>query len=297
MLWLVIVIIAYFLFAIAAVGDRYLLIGAPNPKIYSFYVGILGGLSLVLIPFVGFFIPTPFEIIFCLFAGVMFLFAIFSAFEGLERFEASRIIPAIGGLVPIFTFILVYAFSGGKEVLGIKEIIAFIFLLIGSVLITYDPKKKLISKSLKISAIAAVFFSLMFVLSKYVYLMLPFWTGFIWMRIGLFLSALGFLFFKDIRREVFFKKKKSFNRKTGTIFILNQAVGASATILQNWAIALAPLAFLSIINALQGVQYLFLFILTLILFKSLKEEISKRIIIQKIFAIIVIIFGLVIITI
>lgn len=296
MLWLVIVIFAYFLFAIVAVGDRYLLIGAPNPKIYSFYVGILGGLSLVLIPFVGFFIPAPFEIVFALFAGVIFLFAIFSAFEGLEKFEASRIIPAIGGLVPIFTYIFVYAFSGGKETLGIKGIIALILLLIGSVLITYNPKKKFLSESLKISAITAVFFSLMFVLSKYVYLMLPFWTGFIWMRIGLFLSALCFLFFKDIRRELF-SKKKSFNRKTGTIFVLNQAVGASATILQNWAIALAPLAFLSIINALQGVQYLFLFVLTLILFKSLKEDISKRTIIQKVFAIIVIILGLVIITI
>lgn len=295
MLWLIIVIFAYFLFSIATVGDRYLLLGAPNPKIYSFYVGILGGLVLVLIPFVGFSVPGLFEIIFSLFTGVMFLFAIFSTFEGLEKFEASRIIPAIGGLVPIFTFGFVFVFSG--ESLGIKNIIALVFLLIGSVLITYDPKKKLISKSLKISVLAAIFFSLMFVLTKYVYLMLPFWTGFIWIRIGVLLSALFLLFSKDIRRELFSKKEKSFNKRTGTIFIITQAIGASAVILQNWAVALAPLVFLSIINALQGVQYLFLFVLTLVFFKSLEEDISKRIIIQKVFAIIVIIFGLVIITI
>jgi len=67
-------------------------------------------------------------------------------------------------------------------------------------------------------------------------------------------------------------------------------VGAGAFILQNWAIALAGLAYLSIINALQGVQYVFLFILTGLI---LKEGLSKKVILQKFFAIILIGIGLV----
>lgn len=295
MLWLIIIIIAYFLFSITSLGDKYLLVGPPEPKIYSFYVGLLSILALVVAPFVGFFVPDLFMIVFCLFVGVMYLFAIFSFYQGLEYFEASRIIPALGGLVPVFTFLLVYFLSG--EMLGLKEIGALVLLVMGSVLITYVPKKKIISESLKISIVGAIFFSLVIVMSKYVYLALPFWTGFIWIRIGVFLTALFLLFSKKVRKDAFSKKGSSFNKKTGTIFVINQIVGAGAFVLQSWSVALVPLAFVSIINAMQGVQYIFLFVFTLFFLKSLREEISRRIIIQKIIAIIIIVIGLVIIAI
>ena len=288
MSWLIAIILAYFLLAFVSLGDKYLLKGPPNPKIYAFYVGVLGILALLLIPFVGFSVPGIMGILFCLLAGAMYVFAILGACEGLERFEASRIIPAIGGFMPLFIFGLIYLFSGG-EVLGFKEIIAFILLIFGSVLIAWDPSKKVSFKSLQISVITAFLFALSFVLTKYVYLMLPFWTGFIWIRISAFLTVLFFILFKEVRNEIF-SKKSSFSKKTSAFFLFNQAMGAGAFILQNWAIALAGLAYLSIISALQGVQYVFLFILTMLI---LKEGLSKKVILQKFFAIILIGIGLV----
>ncbi len=296
MLWLIIAILAYFLFAFVSLGDKYLLKGAPEPKTYTFYVGVFSSFALILIPFVGFSVPGFVEILFCFLAGILLMIGVFATYEGLERFEASRIIPAMGGFVPVFTLAFTYLFSRGQAVLGIKEIIAFIFLVLGSILISYSSSQKLPFKSLKISAVAALFFSLGFVLSKYVYLMLDFWTGFIWIRIGAIITGLLFLFTKSVRQEVF-TKKSVFNVKTGAFFIFNQAVGAGAFILQNWAIALAPLAFLSIVNALQGVQYLFLFIIILLVSlkspKILEEKISKKIITQKGLAMLLIILGLV----
>lgn len=288
MSWLIVIISAYFLFAIVSLGDKYLLKGPPNPKIYAFYVGVLGILALALIPFVGFSIPGIIGILFCLLAGAMYIFAILGVYEGLEKFEASRIIPAIGGFMPLFIFGLIYLFSGG-EALGFKEIIAFILLILGSVFIVWDPSKKVSFKSLQISAVTAFLFALFFVLTKYVYLMLPFWTGFIWIRISAFLIALFFILFKEVRKEIF-SKKSSFSKKTSAFFLFNQGLGAGAFILQNWAIALAGLAYLSIISALQGVQYVFLFILTMLI---LKEGLSKKVILQKFFAIILIGIGLV----
>ncbi len=288
MSWLIIIISAYFLFAIVSLGDKYLLKGPPNPKIYAFYVGVFGILALLLAPFVGFSIPGILGILFCLLAGAMYVFAILGVYEGLEKFEASRIIPAIGGFTPLFIFGLIYLFSGGKEILGLKEIIAFILLILGSVFVTWNPLKKFSFKSLQISAVTAFLFALSFVLTKYVYLILPFWTGFIWIRISAFLIALFFIFFKEVRKEIF-SKKSSFNKKTSAFFLFNQGVGAGAFILQNWAIALAGLAYLSIISALQGVQYVFLFILTMLI---LKEGLSKKVILQKFFAIILIGLGL-----
>lgn len=288
MSWLIAIISAYFLFAVVSLGDKYLLKGPPNPKIYAFYVGILGILALLIAPFVGFSIPGVLVILFCLLAGATYVFAILGVYEGLEKFEASRIIPAIGGFMPLFIFGLIYLFSGGEEVLGFKEIIAFILLILGSIFITWNPSKKVSFKSLQISALTAFLFALSFVLTKYVYLMLPFWTGFIWIRISAFLIALFFILFKEVREEIF-SKKSSFDKKTSTLFLFNQGVGAGAFVLQNWAIALAGLAYLSIISAFQGIQYVFLFILTMLI---LKEGLSKKVILQKFFAIILIGMGL-----
>jgi len=289
MLWLTLIILAYFLFAIVALGDKYLLKGPPNPKIYAFYVGVLGILALFLIPFVGFSIPGVLGILFCSLTGAIYIFALLGLFEGLEKFEASRIIPAVGGFLPIFTLALTYSFSGGKEILGHRELLAFLFLLSGSVLITVEPAKKFWGvKSLKISALTAFLLALTFVLTKYVYLMLPFWTGFIWIRISAFLIALFFILFREVRKEIF-SATSSFSKKTSTFFLFNQGMGAGAFILQNWAIALAGLVYLSVINALQGIQYVFLFILTALI---LKEGLSKKVILQKVIAILLIGLGL-----
>lgn len=294
MLWLVVILSAYFLFAIVVLGDKYLLAGPPNPKSYSFYVGTLGVLSLVLIPFVGFSVPEFNQIVLGLLAGAIFLFAQFWLFTGFEHFEASRVVPAIGGFLPLFTFSLVFLFSG-QGFLSFWQILAFASLLMGSILITLERKKTITLKSLKISALAAFLFGLSFVLTKFVYLSQPFWSGFIWMRIGGFLASLSFLFTKEVQQEIF-ANKFTFQKKTGSIFLLVQALGGGAFILQNWAIALVPLSFLAFVNALEGTKYVFLLIFAILFSlkfpKTLEEKISPETFFQKILAILFIGVGL-----
>ncbi len=298
MLWLIVAISAYLILAIVFLVNKYLLAGPlPNPKVFAFYVGMLGILILFIVPFTGFFIPGPFQIFLSLLAGTLFICALLWFYKALHLFEVSRVVPAIGGLIPLFSFGLIYFFSFGKETLSFLEAIVFILLVFGSVLITLEKRKLITLRGLQISALAAFLFSLSFVLAKYVYLEQPFWNGFIWMRVGGFLAALFFfLIFKEVREEIF-KKNASLKIKTALIFILNQAMGAGALILQNWAIFLAPLAFVPIINALQGTQYVFLLIFAILLSlkfpQILKEEISKEVIFQKLFAILLIGAGLV----
>jgi len=301
MSWLIVAILSYFLFSLVAIGDKFLLAGPPKPKLYSFYANTLGGLIILLIPFVGFTILPFWEAFFCILTGAIFLFALLALYEGLEKYEASRIIPAMGGFTPVFTFCLAFLFSGGKEILSFAEIAAFILLIAGSIIISKDPLKKLSKNSLTIAAISAFFLALYFVLAKYVFLMLPFWHGLIWIKIGSLITSLFLLFSKDVQAEIFKKKsqKSSFSKKTGALFILNQIFGASAAILQNWAIALAGIAYISLVAALQGVQYLFILIIAFALAwkfpKILKENFSKKIIIQKLISVILIAAGLAII--
>jgi hypothetical protein len=302
MSWLIVAISAYLILAVVFLVDKYLLTTSiPNPKVYAFYIGTLGILVLLLIPFIDFYVPEISQIALSFLAGAIFIYALFWFYKALRFFEASRVVPAVGGMVPLFTFGLVYLFSLGKETLSFSEGLAFILLVFGSIFITLGKEKLITLKSFKISAIAAFLFSLAFVLSKYVYMAQPFLNGFIWRSIGGFLMAICFfIIFPEIRTEVF-KKREKFSKKTATIFIANQAAGGGAAILQNWAIALAPLSYIAFINALQGIQYVFLLIFSLLLSlkfpKIIKEKISKKILFQKITAILLIGAGLAILTI
>ena len=296
-MWLIVTLSFYLILAVVFLVDKYLLTGLiPNPKIYTFYVGTLGILALILAPFISFYIPNSRQIILSLSAGAIYIYALFWFYKSLFLFETSRVIPAISGLVPLFTFGLVYSSSLGKATLSFTEIVAFIFLVFGSIFITFEKKKLINLKGFQISVLTAFLLSLAFTLTKYVYLGQPFWNGFIWIKIGGFLTSLLFyLFVPEIREEIF-RGKVSFQKKTFGIFISNQLVGAGANILQNWAFALVPLAYIAVINALQGIQYVVLLIFTTILSISfpqiLKEEISRKILFQKITAILLIGGGL-----
>lgn len=296
MLWLIVIILAYFLFAICILIDKYLLMGhIPNPKVYAFYAGILGILALVLIPFIKFTIPDFSQLLLNFLAGAIFIFAIFGLYTALKKFEPSRIVPAIGGILPLFTLFLVYLFSGGEKKLNYFQILALVLLVFGSVLIVFEKEKSITLASFRISLISAFLFALSFVLFKFIYLAQSFWSGFILMRIGGFLVGLFFLCSKEVREELF-KKQVSFRPKITGIFLTSQGLGALASILQNWAIALVPLGLLAFTNALEGTKYVFLLIFT-VLFSHrfpqfLKEKISRGVIFQKIIAILLIGAGL-----
>lgn len=301
MLWLIVAIISYLIFAIVSLVDKYLLSKAiPEPGVYAFYIGILSLLILFLVPFFGFYTPAPLQIMVSLLSGASFILAVFWFFRGVKNYETSRIVTATGGLVPIFTFFLILVFSGGREVMSFSEIFSFVLLTAGSVLITLE--KKINWQSLKISSIAALFFAASFVLSKYAFLGQPFWNALFWIKIGGGITALFFLFSQKFRERIF-KSSHKIEKKTFGVFLAGQSAGASANLLQNWAVALVPLSYVAIINALQGVQYVFLLVIASIISilfpvwsknRGLKEKISIKIILQKTAAIALIIIGLII---
>src|SRR3989344_6027524 len=155
MTWLLVIIAAYLILAVVFLVDKYLLTASfPNPKIFAFNVGVLGILALVFAPFVGFEFPGMRQITLSLASGALFIYGLYWFFKGLRLYEPSRIVPAISGIIPIFTFLLVYAFSGGKGIFTAREFLSFILLVLGTVLITYQKGKE-ISSGIKISALSA----------------------------------------------------------------------------------------------------------------------------------------------
>jgi len=310
MSWISITLTSYFLLAIVAILDKFLLTKEEiKPKIYAFYVGVLGILSIILIPF-GFILPSGLELGLAFLSGALWIFALIGLYESFNRFEISRIVPAIGGFLPIFTLSLTYLFAWRMQNVlgsfGYFKIISLILLISGSVLISLEKRKSIVKKSLIFAGLTAFLFSLSFTLARIVYMDLNFISGFVWMRIAGFIVALFLIFTKEVREELFKKKNKNreslFNKpKTALLFLFNQAMGGVAVVLQNIAIYSVPAIYLAFINAFDGARYVFLLILTIIISKKfpkvLSEKITKPFLIRKILAMILIIGGLIILVI
>lgn len=295
MLWLTAIILSYLCFALSSLGDKIVLAGPSKPKSYTFFVGLLSIFVIFLIPFVGF--TTPSSAMtwwFIILEAFVYIGALYAMFYALDNYDVCKIMPTIGAAQPVFIALLSALFWGYQSLTS-SQLLAFIILLTGSVLISIDKNPKITKKSLEMSLIAALLFSLDFIFSKFVFNDLSFWNGFIWMRMFSFLFVLVFFADKGFRSEIK-GTDAGFDRKTGWIFIATQTFGGLANILQSFAISLVPIAYLAIMNAMKGIQYVFLFILvvliSLLMPKVLKEEISKRMMVQKIVAIVIIGIGL-----
>lgn len=294
MLYLWIAILSHLLFAVNSVIDKFLLnekrIG--HPASYAFAIGILSLVVLVLIPF-GFFMPSFSNILLALTAGTLFTFALLFLFVTLKAGEASRVVPVVGGFVAFFTLVFAYFLVG--ERLGAGDLAAFAFLVLGMFLMARGSggtQQAFRPRDYFTAILAAGFFGLSFVLTKIVFNQIGFISGLIWTRFGMAAGALLLLLYPESRQAIRGSFRRSSREQRLGWFVTGQAVGAVAGLAQNYAIALGSV---SIVNALQGTQFAFLFVLTVILSlwypAVLKEELARAIFIKKVIAIILISLG------
>lgn len=282
MTWLFLAVTSYFLNAIVSLTDKFLLSKkAKDPLIYAFYSGILTSFVVILWP-IDFEVLSPDLTVIALLSGAAFFMALFFYYSAILEGEVSRVVPVVGGVSPIVIFCLSYVFL--NERLPELWLWGFFMLVLGTVVFTFGKGKK----TSIYSFVAAVAFAVSFFLSKLVFLETSFLNGFVWTRVGAVLPSLVLVFtpfFKKIHHLSGFNiKKRSFG-----LFLSNKVLSAVAFFILNYSIALGPL---TIINALQGVQYVFLFILTLIFSayfpRIVSESLRRGVIIQKIVGIVLI---------
>lgn len=290
--YIIIAIIAYSLYAINGVIDKFLLTKAVrSPAVYAFYIGITGPLTLVLAPFGMKMLPGV-DILIALAGGGTFVLALYFLYKATQATSISRILPIEGGLVPVFTLAFAYIILG--ERLLQTQLIAFVFLVLGAVIISLrEDKTGWHAKAFGNAIIAAILFALSFVLTKYIFQESNFISGLIWTRLGFFVVSMCYLIPSSVRKAVFNAPKKT---SSGNKFLYYGArvTGSVGGLLQNYAISLGSV---TIVNAMQGTQYALLLIGTIFLSKYypkiLKEKVTRAILAQKILAIVLICCGLV----
>lgn len=316
-MWILVAVVAYFINAGVYVADKFLLSKKIHSSIsYAFFVGIWSIFNFLILP-LDFWIPSLQELVLDLFAGMLFLVTLVVWYKALHQSEATRVVPIVGALTPIFSFIFSFIFFG--EVFTERQFISFLILIIGGVLISVKQTKVYIFSELKEkfksifgdffglvhakfrptrrlivnSTAAALLFAGYYVLMKHIYMNQPFIGAFVWSRLGTFLGVLLMLLVVDWRRNIIEQQKDQKSPKNLSFFFSVRLLAALAFILLNWAISLGNVA---IVNALQGIQFTFLIVMVLVLSKKfpnvLEEEMGKGVMFQKVVGVILVSLGL-----
>lgn len=312
--WIAVTIFAYFINAGVYIADKFMLSKRFHSSIaYAFYVGIWSVLNFVLLVFAPY-VPSPKWLLIDLSAGALFLLTIVFWYKALHQSEATRVVPIVGALTPIFTLLFAVVFLG--ETLDQKSLIAFVILIAGGVLISvrqtkvyvwdkatarvrqimgriharYQPTNRLIINSI----VSAIFFAAYNVLIKYIYMNEPFMGSFVWSRFGTFLAVLAMLLIPSWRVAIMEHQKTGVKKQSSLAFFLSvRFLAAMAFIMINWAISLGNVA---MVQVMQGTQYLFLIFIVLMLSKFVpqiyNEELGRGVVIQKLGGVALVSYGL-----
>lgn len=260
MIWIFLALTSYFLLAVVEITDKQIL---SSPKLgaltYAFYVGLLTSSVLLLWPLSFHFLSFNITLA-ALFAGAAFFAAIFFLYSAIIMGEVSRVIAIVGGLSPIVIFFFSFVFLG--ERLRLHSFVALLLLIAGSLLLSFvrDGKKFIFGKHFFLDCfLAALFFALTYFLTKVVFLHSTFLNGFIWIRVGTLFCTLGIFLTPPLRKYVS-EGAQGFSGRLTALFVFNKGISALAHVALNYAIMLGTVA---IVNALQAVEYAFIFVLTL----------------------------------
>jgi drug/metabolite transporter (DMT)-like permease len=292
MMGYIIAISSYFLMAIANVIDKFLISDEDlKPKKYVFLIGFFSSLFLLLIPLGLFKGITLDGFLWGFSGGIARMFALWIFFILLEKGDISKVYTTIGGLIPLFSLLLTFIFFGFN--LTPIFFLAFSFLILGTLVASFNRKGRISKKQIIMSVLTAFLFSSSFVFMKNSFLVTSFWSSIISLTFGTFIfSLLLFAFSKDLRKDVFQKKSLESNKKLGLLFLLGQFLGAGAGTLQNYSISLVSPKNISLVNALEGSKFVFIFIIAFFLSSKFPKIFNRKNAFQKIISIIIIVLGM-----
>jgi len=263
MTWITVAVAAYLFGASANILDKFLL-GSKrisSPPVYAFYIGLFGLAAFMFAPF-GLSLPSATILGLCFLSGALFLVGITLLYFGLARAEAGRIMPVVGAVIPLVTFLISMLF--GSDSFSGAQLFGMVLLVFGGLLISFDlplqmGKKKFFAGFPQAVA-AGVVMAIAYVMFKHISASESFVTWYIWTRVGGLFGIALLLAVPKWRRAIFrsftaAKKNKKQAYSTGGIFISNKIIGGLGTLCFNFALTLGSV---TLINALVSLQYVFL---------------------------------------
>ncbi|MCI5108504.1 MAG: hypothetical protein MRY49_01505 [Candidatus Pacebacteria bacterium] len=306
-IWIILVVIAQLLNATVALIDKYIVTkpGLPKPVVYAFYVNLLSAASLIVLfigdifhsfvpAYKGLSIPMLSEltlphgkvIILSLISGFVILEALIFLFKAFRTADASDVVPMTSAVTAITTYIIsIFVFD---TFLSTNALIAFVLMVLGTILIS---RLRCSFRVVKLAVLAGVFFGTHSIILKMIFNEANFTDGFFWTRIAGVIAALSLLLFRSPRSRILGQSKEG--GKNGGLWIIgNKTLAGIAAILILAAINIGDVA---LINALNGLQFVFLILFAAILGRKTPKEVGENVehkdLIQKVIAVSLIVIG------
>ena len=292
--WIYFVLVAELIWAFTSLFDKILLSKGQikSPFVFIVFNGLMNVLLILLLPFLDFEPLKIFDLLVVLLAGLLLSAGVIFYYKAVQHEEISRVL-MLWQLIPIFVLIMSFLFL--NEELTKNNFIGFLFLLAAGMIVLY----KKINGSLELSKAfyymigSTLLISTYYVMSKYIYKVTSFWSAFMWLRLAAF-AGLFVLFIPSIRKQLIGTVK---NMKSSMKALLGfkMVIDFSAFIFLGYAILNGPISLVSALGSASAPVFIFIITLftSIYLPHIVKEEISKKSILTKISAIILIIIGIV----
>jgi len=284
-------IFQYLIQACVDLMDKFLITARKiEPVSYTFYTVVTGLILLLVWPWTFFHLSFYF-VFWSLLSGAVFSLAMYVFFKALSEGEASRVIPYIFGIVPVFDLLIGY--FTGRNLLESHEVAAMFLLIPGALLVSYQNRKSW-AGHLWIKTISALLFSSYYAIWQYASQQGPVLNSLMWNRIGAALVLIIPLLIPAFRKKVFAHQQVKNKKSTSAIFIFKQVLGGTNFVFLSFLFSLGTI---SVINALQGFRYIFILVISIFLSKKsrhvIEEDVDKHTIRQKVFGTILVVCGVI----
>lgn len=225
-------------------------------------------------------------------SGFVMMLCLVAYYAALSRDETSRVVPLFQ-FTPVIVLIMSYFLLGEK--LYAKQYFGSILVIASAFAISlekFDSKIFKLRPAFWLMVLSSLLYSISLVLYKFGVSETSFIRTLPYEGLGMMLGSLAVLSYGN-NRKVLFNQIKTFKLKQYLLLSLNDSIYISARYTTYFALSLVSA---SIVNILLGLQPLFALLcgitLTVWFPKVIKENIKKKVLIQKIIFILLIFFGL-----
>lgn len=296
--WFFIALAAPFLWALVNLADKYLVANYSGKErssgslvlfssliglVASFIIGALtrGVLAIPLLDKALLIFIGSFSICWI----VLYLFT-------LEIEDVSATVPWML-TIPVFGYTLSYFFLG--ETLTIKQLIGAGIIFFGAIILSVDFSKihLLFKKRVALyMLLSSLIYAINGVIFKFIASANSFWIASFWEYLGLGLGGIFIFLFIGKYRQDFISNIKTSGKFIFSINVASEVTTIVGNLLTNYALLLAPVALVYMVGSFQPAAVLMLtFFSTKFLPKIVSENFSPKVIIPKMIAIILMLFG------
>ncbi len=284
--WLILAVAAQFVYALVAVFDKYLVTSKTvlHPFSYAFYVSILSSLSIglfffdwVRLPFgiqvpsfADLIAPSPLVIGLSLLAGMAMFIGLVNLFEGFSKSDASDVVPVVTSISAMTTLLFEFLFLAGTFT-GMK-MLGFFLLAVGTALVSHLKFSRVLIFHTFTSGIA---FAVYYTLTKYIFNITNFDSGFLYTRIGLVIAVLLVITLPSYRTRIFRKlqNRRVSKRKASAYVLATKTLGGLASVMSLKAVEMGSVA---VVQAVAGVQFLLLIVFGAIFGRMVHEHFGEK---------------------